>query len=100
VLRDHDSRLHCHDTVLRYAVTLRVCTHPYGTSVRPVRECVRAQGGATQQVCKRSLLLRSVGTVDASVSGVTFVRPCNLYLAFVMSVRVRNCGLVGFDTAW
>jgi hypothetical protein len=28
-LRGHESRPHCHDTVLRYAVTLQVCTHPY-----------------------------------------------------------------------
>jgi hypothetical protein len=27
-LRGHESRPHCHDTVLRYAVTLQVCTHP------------------------------------------------------------------------
>ena len=30
-LRGHESRPHCHDTVLRYAVTLQVCTHPYMT---------------------------------------------------------------------
>jgi len=24
----YESRPHCHDTVLRYAVTLQVCTHP------------------------------------------------------------------------
>jgi hypothetical protein len=27
-LRGHESRPHCHDKVLRYAVTLQVCTHP------------------------------------------------------------------------
>ena len=27
-LRGHESRPHCHDTVLRYAVTLQVFTHP------------------------------------------------------------------------
>jgi hypothetical protein len=26
MLRGHESRPHCHDTVLRYAVTLQVCT--------------------------------------------------------------------------
>ena len=26
-LRSHESRPHCHDTALRYAVTLHVCTH-------------------------------------------------------------------------
>jgi hypothetical protein len=29
-LRVHESRPHCHDTVLRYAVTVQVCTHPNG----------------------------------------------------------------------
>jgi len=28
MLRGHESRPHCHDTVLRYAVTLQVWTHP------------------------------------------------------------------------
>ena len=28
-LHGHDSCPHCHDTVLRYVVTLQVCTHPY-----------------------------------------------------------------------
>jgi len=27
-LRGHESRPHCHDAVLRYAVTLQVWTHP------------------------------------------------------------------------
>ena len=27
-LRGHESRPHCRDTLLRYAVTLQVCTHP------------------------------------------------------------------------
>jgi len=27
-LRGHESRPHYHDRVLRYAVTLQVCTHP------------------------------------------------------------------------
>jgi hypothetical protein len=27
-LRGHELRPHCHDTVLRYAVTLQVCTYP------------------------------------------------------------------------
>jgi hypothetical protein len=31
-LRDHDSRPHCYDTVLRYAVTLQVSTHPNSTA--------------------------------------------------------------------
>jgi hypothetical protein len=31
-LRGHESRPHCHDTVLRYAVTLQVCTHHNGVS--------------------------------------------------------------------
>jgi hypothetical protein len=31
MLRGHKSRPHCHDTVLRYAVTLQVCTHLYRT---------------------------------------------------------------------
>ena len=30
-LRGHESRPHCRDMVLRYAVTLQVCTHPYAT---------------------------------------------------------------------
>jgi hypothetical protein len=28
MLRGHESRPHCHDTVLRYTVTLQVCNHP------------------------------------------------------------------------
>jgi len=31
-LRGHESRPHCHETVLRYAVTLQVRTHPKSTS--------------------------------------------------------------------
>ena len=27
----HVARPHCHDTLLRYAVTLQVCTHPYSS---------------------------------------------------------------------
>jgi hypothetical protein len=49
-------------------------------------------GGATQQVCKCSLLLCSVVTVNASVCEVTTVRPCNLYLTLITTLRVRNCG--------
>ena len=33
MLRGHESRPHCHDTVLWYAVTLQVCSHPK-TSLR------------------------------------------------------------------
>jgi len=32
MLRGHESRPHCHDTVLRYAATLHVCTHPKSRS--------------------------------------------------------------------
>jgi len=37
-LRGHESRPHCHDTVLRYAVTLQVCAHP--KSGRSCASCI------------------------------------------------------------
>jgi hypothetical protein len=33
MLRGQKSRPHCRDTVLRYAVTLQVCTHPKLTTL-------------------------------------------------------------------
>jgi hypothetical protein len=38
-LRGHESRPHCHDTALRYAVTLQVCTHLYTYTACLVKVC-------------------------------------------------------------
>ena len=56
-LRGHESRPHCHNTVLRCAVTLQVCTHPNKELPdSPDKRCLAGTVVATRFQCTGGLL--------------------------------------------
>jgi hypothetical protein len=76
-LRGHESHQHCHDTVLRYVVTLQVCTH-FNTPIKNTRNSTFIP----------ALCCHGAGSDDCTFGCITQARDCRL--AVILSLCISS----------
>ena len=90
MLRGHESRSQCHDTVLRYAVTLQVCTHPK-------KAVLRSFSVRRDTACPRDRWREFLPSLAATAPPIT---QCCSFPGTKPSLRLKSTSQAASDVWW
>jgi hypothetical protein len=89
MLRGHESRPHCHGTVLRYTVTLQVWTHP-NSDKNALRRTEMTRSGISWSVWRLGSKLSAEEISSFSYLSVPALRPTQTPVHWVSGLFLRG----------